>query len=157
MPTRCELKVPHAASPARALLIRQQTNQGADWVFAGAPEAPLRVNGRPVPIGMRVLRDRDALSVDGGSHWYFFSTERLAQMQPFEETPGAPPPLCPRCKCPVGDGTPSVRCPACGVVHHQTDDLPCWTGYEDERFETCATCDQPATLAAEYRWSPYTL
>jgi len=42
-----------------------------------------------------------------------------------------------------------VRCPQCGVWHHQSDELPCWV-----YSSSCSLCDHPTALDAGYRWIP---
>jgi len=112
------------------------------WVLTAAAAA--RVNGTPVFGGLRALRDRDEIRF--GARHLFFSTEELPRVVPFA---GAAEPVpCGRCRQPLAPGVASVRC-RCGVWHHQTDDLPCWT-YASH----CALCDQTTALDGSYRWSP---
>ena len=123
--------------------LRRVRGDAETFVVLGT--SAVRVNGAPLDVGIRVLRDRDELRVDGCR--VYFSTESLAELVPF---PGADRPVfCARCKLEISAGTPAVRCPACTVWHHQTDRLPCFT-YR----ETCSTCPQPSALDAGYRWSP---
>ena len=113
------------------------------WVLIGA--ARVRVNGAPLSVGIRVLRDRDELYFGGGQ--LYFSTERLACVTPF---PGSEQAChCPRCKQTIAAQSAAVQCPQCHVWHHQSDDLPCWT-----YSERCALCDQPTALNGSYRWAP---
>jgi hypothetical protein len=115
---------------------------GGLWVLTAA--AAVRVNGTPVFGGLRALRDRDELRI--GRRHLFFSTEELPRVVAFA---GAAEPVpCGRCRQPLASGDASVRC-RCGVWHHQTDDLPCWT-YASH----CALCDQTTALDGSYRWSP---
>jgi len=97
---------------------------------------------------MRVLEDKDEIRTAGAGS-LIFSTERRACVEPF---PGMDrPAMCPRCGTEIEVNTPAVRCPGCGVWHHQNIDneLPCWT-----YAETCATCDQPTDLGTDFRWTP---
>ncbi len=131
-----------------AALILGAGRQGEQevWVLLLREGTDLRVNGMPVLGGLRVLRDRDEIAV-GGSRLYF-STERLARVDPFpgiEERVVA----CPRCKQPIQPHTPSVRCPGCGLWHHQTEDLPCWT-----YSAVCSMCNQKTDLDAGFSWTP---
>ena len=129
--------------PAR--LLPAPAPGGENWVVLCDTSA-VAVNGVPVTLGIRVLADRDALTAPPVPP-VFFSTERLACVESFA---GAERPLtCPRCKDPVESGSKVVRCPQCGVVHHQTDELPCWT-----YAEHCALCPQPTALDGAYRWTP---
>jgi hypothetical protein len=113
------------------------------WVVVGPPA--VSVNGSRLDLGIRVLRDRDELRAGGGR--VFFSTETLAVVVPF---PGAgKPTFCPRCKLEIALGSPVVRCPGCGVYHHQSEEFPCWV-----YAPRCALCDHPTALDAGYRWVP---
>ncbi len=129
-----------------AILLRRQDTTAEAWVLMASPRSNVRINGTPVaPLGIRVLMDRDEICVNGTR--LFFSTEKLARVEPF---PGAHQPVsCPRCKQEIFKDTLAVQCPQCGVWHHQTDDLPCWT-----YSERCALCDQPTALDAGFRWTP---
>ena len=115
------------------------------WVLLAAPSLGVRVNGRPVVAGIRVLRDHDEI-VLGGSRC-FFSTERLARIESFPGADAAV--ICPRCKRPIQPATPAVRCPGCGTWHHQSDDLTCWS-----YTPTCALCEHVSALDAGFRWQP---
>jgi Zn finger protein HypA/HybF involved in hydrogenase expression len=116
------------------------------WTLLGGQEAALRVNGQPLALGIRALRDRDEISVAGQR--CFFSTEELALVVPF---PGmAQTVFCPRCKQKMEVGDPAVSCPHCRAWHHQSEKFPCWT-YEP----TCALCHvQSTALDAGYAWTP---
>jgi hypothetical protein len=133
------------AGPVLILGAGRETEQKT-WVLLAREKAEVRVNGTRVLGGLRVLRDRDEIAV-GGSRLYF-STERLARVEPFagpEERVVA----CPRCKQPMEPGTPSVCCPGCGLWHHQTEDLPCWT-----YSAVCSMCSQKTDLDAGFGWTP---
>jgi hypothetical protein len=116
------------------------------WSLLAGTAASLRVNGRELPLGIRVLRDKDAICVSG--RHLFFSSEELATVAPF---PGlAQPACCPRCKQKLEIGDASVCCPSCHAWHHQSEKFPCWT-YDS----TCAFCQSQATaLDAGYAWTP---
>jgi hypothetical protein len=131
-------------------LVRQAAND--TWILLAEPSAPVYVNGQAVPLGVRILRDRDEIRVGRMQPaTLFFSTERMASVEPF---PGADRAIhCPRCKTELAVGVPAVRCPnpQCGLWHHQApgSNLPCWT------YDTrCASCDQQTALDAGYRWTP---
>ena len=133
-------------SNGSTVILRRQAPDGESWVLMTAIKTSIRINGTPLPTGIRVLRDRDELWVDSMDR-IFFSTESLARVEPF---PGAGQPLfCPRCKQEIVKECPAVKCPQCQLWHHQCDDLPCWT-----YSERCALCDQPTELDAGYRWTP---
>jgi len=136
------------------LLVRRGGETVEEWVLMAGNGAGVRVNGEPVWLGLCVLRDRDEITLPGaepdGTHRCFFSTERLARVEPF---PGAPagPVYCARCKLPINRGDLAVQCsnPECGAWHHQSDEFPCWTYHTK-----CALCNQATELDAGYRWTP---
>ena len=134
---------PAAAGEAAPLRFHAAGNDA--WVLLAAPRVAVRVNGGALAAGIRVLRDRDEI-VLGGSRC-FFSTERLAQVEPF---PGAAGPVfCARCRQAVAQESAAVRCPGCGTWCHQREDLGCWT-YGPK----CPLCEQITPLDAGYRWEP---
>jgi len=133
-----------AVSVNSAGLLRSATEEEA-WILVGP--ASVRVNGHPLDTGIRVLRDRDEVRV--GASRAFFSTETLPTIVPF---PGERPALCPRCKLDILAGSPAVRCPRCRIWHHESEEYPCWL-YN----ASCANCDQPTALDADFRWSPWML
>ena len=134
------------AGAARVLLARGGEGDRGSWVAVAPTDGDVRVNGLPLALGVRALSDRDEIRVSGAGA-VFFSTEVLARSVPF---PGASHPVsCPRCMKPIETGVAAVRCPKCGVWHHSTDELPCWT-YNP----TCQLCDQVSALDAGYGWSP---
>jgi hypothetical protein len=139
--------------PRRILLMRSAQNCQDTWVLLSAADAGVRVNTRPLLLGACVLEDKDELTTAVGPTW-FFSTETVACVEPLPET--TTPAVCPRCRQEIAPREPIVRCPGCGVAHHQSQErgLPCWTGDPDAPFETCAQCDAPATLGGDFRWSP---
>ena len=83
---------------------------------------------------MRVLRDRDEILLpgiprndgeqadvaDAEPQRLFFSTERLAVVEPFPG--GAKAVFCSRCKQVIDSGHRAVRCPSgrCGLWHHES-------------------------------------
>jgi hypothetical protein len=127
------------------------------WILLAATHAgeTVRCNGMPLTAGLRILRDRDEIRLPGCEPVYF-STERLCRVVPYPAH--EKPVICPRCRQPLA-GT-AVQCPNvhCGAWHHQSAELPCWTGYVDEGrpFATCALCNRPTTLypEAEFVWTP---
>jgi hypothetical protein len=148
---------PEAADES-VYLQRADGRAGGDWHVLAPPGADVRVNGLPLRVGMRRLRDRDEILLRGAASGradtpaaarMFFSTERLAMVVVFPE--GKKTTRCARCKQPILPGSDAVQCPAetCLHWHHQSDELPCWT-----YAERCAMCDQPTQLDADYRWTP---
>jgi hypothetical protein len=116
---------------------------GREWVLCAPPTRGVQVNGLPLLAGIHVLEDRDEIAIDG--RCLFFSTEVLATM---EEYTGAAV-FCPRCKQAISTGQRVVRCPRCSAVHHQTEELPCFT-----YAPTCSLCPQLSDLNAGYQWTP---
>jgi hypothetical protein len=137
----------------QALLIHRQAPRGGTWVLIAASRDGVCINGQPLATGMRVLQDKDTIRLRGGD-WRFFSTECPARVAPFGATNA--PVACPRCKQEIREGDSVVRCPGCGVAHHQAEEegLPCWTGYPEQPFRSCALCDQQATLDGGFHWTP---
>lgn len=105
-----------------------------------------RINGLRIASGIRALEDRDEIRISG-LDGVFFSTESLAEIVAFRE--GDRPVACGRCREVISEGTPAVRCPGCGVWHHQSEEFPCWT-----YAERCACCEQATDLGTGYRWTP---
>ena len=129
-----------------ALLVRARGPDAATWVLIAGAGLGVSVNGLPLATGMRVVADRDEIRIPGVSCLYF-STESLARV---EEFCGSDQTLfCPRCKQKVEKGEAAVKCPACGVWHHQTEELNCWT-----YSEVCALCAQATDLNAGFLWTP---
>lgn len=135
-------------SSRAAVEIREAADR---WLLIADPLAPLAVNGQPIPLGLHVLRDRDEIRLADGPE-LFFSTEKLARVESYSGA--AQPEYCPRCKLIIGPEAgpavvPVVRCPECHVVHHQSDEFPCWT-----YAPTCALCSCPTEISENYRWTP---
>lgn len=130
--------------PASVLLLRTGATE-CTWVLIASPGAEVRVNGMPMAAGIRVLADRDEIRVSSAS--YYLSIESLARV---DELPASDQTLfCPRCKQEIDKGAAAVRCPGCGVWHHQTEELNCWT-YSD----VCALCAHPTEMNGSFRWTP---
>ena len=133
--------------PPEAALLRP-CDGGKGWVLLADPAtADVRVNGERLASGARVLEDRDGLLVN--SRRLFFSTERLARIEPLPQTAGQP--RCPRCQQDIATGHPAVRCPnpQCGARYHQSDELPCWT-----YARKCVVCGWPTEISDGYQWTP---
>ncbi len=132
------------------LIVRARSPRGrVRWVLLiGPTHAAMLINGQRVPIGARVLSNRDAIAV-GHGRTAFFSSEQRAQIEAFPD--GDARAFCIRCKLPLERGTPAVRCPSpeCGFWHHQSDELPCWL-YTAQ----CAACGYPTPLDSGLQWSP---
>jgi hypothetical protein len=123
--------------------------KGRKWIAIVPAGLQITHNGQPVAAGLRVLAHGDALAAANGAP-VFFSTEETAFIEAFA---GTEPVSCPRCKLEIVPGQPVVRCPDCGVFHHElADDRNCWT-----YASTCALCPRPTALDATLRWSPESL
>jgi hypothetical protein len=142
-------QVPVCASehaPSGPLPIVRLTGARGGWALLAAPGTGVRINGRRLPQGVRVLRDRDSVQW-GANPKMYFSTESLATVTPFRA--GERTAYCARCKQPVEDGTPSVACPTCSALYHETEPKPCFT-YAPH----CALCPQSTSADAGYNWTP---
>ena len=124
------------------------------WAFLTAPDARVLINGLPVPLGIAILADRDEIrfaatdeAPRGLLSPIYFSTERLAAVAayPADGRRGS----CPRCKQALTAGESAVCCPGCGLWHHATEALPCWS-----YGEHCAACPQATALDAGFQWTP---
>lgn len=136
---------PHPDDQLVALMRVSGTNTEV-WLLMAGRLTDVRVNGDDAGAGgLRVLCDRDEICLRGERR--YFSTETLARVSPMPAMD--PAPRCPRCHQAIATGTDAVRCPHCGIWHHRSEALPCWT-YAD----TCANCPQPTDLEAGYRWTP---
>jgi len=131
---------------AKVHLVRTGQENQCEWVILAAPEGNISINGFPLLLGMKVLRDRDEIRWSPNGFAYF-STEELAAVVNLPQ--GGRKIMCPRCKQEIIPETAAVRCPRCGVWHHQSDQLPCYT-----YSECCATCSRQTSLAAGYDWVP---
>jgi len=128
------------------LLVRARGHEAVTWVLVSGAGSRVSVNGSVIETGMRVVADRDEIRIAGGERLYF-STETLASVEQFAG--GDQTLFCPRCKQEIENGTKAVKCPGCGVWHHQTEELNCWT-----YSEVCALCAHATDLEAGFRWTP---
>jgi hypothetical protein len=141
---QCSHDAPAGDGARAGVLLRRVNDPPNTWVLLTASPA-LRLNGVPVPLGLAVLDDRDEIRLPELTAW--FSTETQAHVEPFPESPARG--FCPRCKQAIVAGSAAVRCPGCGLWHHASDDLPCWT-----YAATCSACAQETALDAGFRWTP---
>lgn len=118
---------------------------GRQWAALVADEPRVHHNGTRIAAGLRMLEHRDALAL-AGAESLFFTAEEPAFIEPFAATAAV---TCPRCRGEVHLGDNAVRCPSCGVMHHETVNRNCWT-----YAPTCALCSQPTALDAGLRWTP---
>jgi hypothetical protein len=136
---------PGTTSDKVARLIRADADGSRVWALVASRNSDIRVNGRAVLAGLRVLADRD--EIRNGGIQYFFSSETLATI---EELPSSERPVfCGRCRQQIAAGSPAVCCPGCGVWYNQSTDLPCFT-YADK----CTFCGHPTTLDSAFSWAP---
>ena len=116
------------------------------WLLIASAGTEASINGMPLVAGIRVLVDKDEVRVSSLDS-YYFSTETFAKVEEFPASDQAL--FCPRCKQEITQGALAVRCPACGVWHHETEELNCWT-YSD----ACALCAHPTEINGTFRWTP---
>jgi hypothetical protein len=129
-----------------AKLVRTDYAGSEVWALMSAPGAGVRVRCEELLSGLRVLCDRDEIRTRDGKQ-YFFSTEALAAVAPFENSEREV--FCGRCRQRIEAGAPAVRCPGCGIYYDQSAELPCWT-YAD----SCAICGRSTALNLGFAWSP---
>ena len=137
------------------LMRHNRQGGGATWTLYAGPAAKIAVNGTSLPMGMRTLRDRDSITIDGVCHMVYTAAS-TPRVRPF---PLIPPDddndtkvFCPRCGDPLETDQLAVLCPHCGVWHHEDASIEreCWT-----YGPTCVGCDtQGTTLDGEPAWTP---
>jgi len=134
------------SGPAMPQIIRTGPGPQA-WALISAPGSGVRVNGRSLVAGIRILSDHDEIQAGGAQ--FFFSAESPAVIEGF--TALDRPVFCARCRQPIDAGSPAVRCPGarCAIWYHQTAELPCWT-----YAESCGVCGQRTALDAGFGWMP---
>jgi hypothetical protein len=137
---------PGAARTTRVRIVCAVADGARAWALIAPPDAHIRVNGRAPLAGICVLADRDEIRTGDGEQ-YFFSPESLAAVEPFP--PQGRAVFCGRCRQPIEEGSPAVRCPGCGVWYNQSDALPCWL-YADR----CSICSHPTALDTGFTWVP---
>lgn len=138
---------PGEESPRPAAVLAPARRLGRDdWVLIDPGEDRVRIDGLPLPGGIRVLSDREEILLDGGTR-LFYSTDSIPRIEPFPE--GEKVLTCPRCTNRIEAGAAAVRCPACGVWHHQTEEFPCWL-----YAPNCAACSGATALDGVGRWTP---
>ena len=116
------------------------------WVLLAHQNCRVRVNGFAVRAGIRVLCDRDEISLPDSGR-VFYSTERLSSVVPFPGT--ARRVDCPRGLRQIHAGEPSVRCPQCDVWLHESGEFLCWT-----HAPQCPSCGGSTELDAGFSWTP---
>ena len=129
------------------LIVRRDRRDDAPWVLFTGALHQVRIGGFRVIGGLRALRDRDAIQVDGNPT-VFVTFKEPATVVPYPT--GATPVRCPRCTKMIEPDDPAVRCPGCEIWYHQIDEKrPCWT-----YGPTCRECDESTRLGDQESWSP---
>ncbi len=109
----------------QVVMRRVRLDDGERWALLTGPQARVRHNAKSVSLGLAILAHRDEIVVadpqGARRRRFYFSTERVARVEPAPE--GLPGP-CPRCKQLIQSGVPSVCCPSCRVWHHQFSGAP---------------------------------
>ncbi len=136
-----------AAASATAAAILCRASDAARWALLPRRSAGVRVNGRAVIGGLRLLRDKDEIVINDTR--LFFSTERLQRVEPYPDL--GRPSVCPRCRTRLEVSLPAVCCPGCGSWCHARPERPCWT-YD----RTCPVCSYPTDIDT-YTWTPAAL
>lgn len=145
VPSPASSRRPGGRRSGRLLRAMSEGAAGTEWVLVAPPEEQIAVNGLPLLAGIHSLGDRDEIGLAGES--VFFSTETLARIEAMPASQEVR--FCPRCKQAIEEASPAVRCPQCGLWHHQSETLPCWL-----YSSTCAMCPQDTDLEAGFRWTP---
>ncbi len=143
-------RIPPAA-PRGATLVPAGHPGRTEWHLLAGEASGIRVNGFEMAGGIRTLMDHDEIRVPGAGT-VFFSTERLAAVEPFPPTESGQAVSCPRCRQIIPAGEAAVQCPSCGIWHHGTEALPCWS-----YAPGCAMCGHPTPMDTGYRWTPEAL
>ena len=149
-PTRPVARATDKALPYRAYILQHSSPGGqARWMLYAGPDAAMAVNGQTMALGMRALRDRDEIRLGRSCH-LIFSTDAVPHVEPF---PGiGHEAICPRCWEPIEVGRAAVRCPRCGVWHHEDESIEraCWT-----HDPVCAADQTQGTrLDGTLNWTP---
>ncbi len=133
-------------APAAAFLLQTESDGQVGWIVIAGRESGISINGVPLLFGIKVLMDRDEIRWSPRCY-AFYSTEETAAVANLPQ--GGRIIFCPRCKQEIAPGASAVRCPGCGIWHHQSEELPCYT-YAD----ICATCTRKTRLDRGYDWTP---
>lgn len=140
----------HALGERRASFYRATpTPETEALLLLCEPDGSFAVNGEPVRTGVVALANRDEIRLPTGERVYV-TTERTASIETY--TPAGDEQIrCPRCRKFFEAGDAVVRCPAdgCGVLHHQTERLPCFT-----YTPRCAVCERSSELGGGPSWTP---
>jgi len=123
--------------------------EGNKFVLVSGEES-VRVNGRSVPGGIRLLEDRDEILYNKGRVHLFFSEQSAIKVESFHPRDGKAI-RCPLCGDLIREGDSVVRCPRCNLIFHQTEERPCW-----QSADLCPTygCGQSTDLENQSLWCP---
>jgi hypothetical protein len=132
--------------PAYVVRHAHKNASGQDgWLLLTSGQIRVSINGDRLDLGIRALRDKDEIRANEST--MLFSNDQLARVLLF---PGIGRPCkCPRCQLEIEIGSPAVRCPSCGIYHHQSEDSPCWT-----YAEKCTICGRSTSLGEGSLWTP---
>ncbi len=143
------VKATHSkTAKARSVIVVPTNGEGRDvsWSVLWGRSKKIKVNGLRMATGIRALMHGDEIKV-GDNRPIYFSAESLARIETFEGS--EEPMVCPRCKQTIEPGAAVVRCPGCSVIHHETDELNCWSF-----APKCSMCDNPTGIDEGFQWVP---
>ncbi|KYK22071.1 hypothetical protein AYK24_02780 [Thermoplasmatales archaeon SG8-52-4] len=98
------------------------------------------------PFSLSVIRDKDEISYNGQR--LYFTEEQVAKIELKQNDTVI---FCPRCKDLIKKMTEVVRCPACGLLYHesQKEAKNCWS------YDSRCICGHPTKF--ELSWKPPTI
>lgn len=110
--------------PGGPVVFPSGTAADGTWLLLAPVDAGIAVNGELVRLGLVALRDRDEIRLGSGERLYFAAEDAPVVVPLIAPAPGL---RCARCRRLLVVGEPIVRCPdtGCGLVHHETAELPC--------------------------------
>jgi hypothetical protein len=134
----------------RSLLISSGTiGNSLEWLLFLPPDSTgqspdVKLNGVTIIAGLVHLNNKDFLR--SATAECFFTTQRLQALSTYEGKAVS----CPRCRLQIVEGTRVVVCTQCRAVHHQNEEMACWTF-----AETCTLCSERVDLESRtYGWTP---
>ena len=134
----------------RAILVKAGGGDHGQYVLICGLDKDVSVNGTKLFTGIKTLNHQDEILLLQTARRFYYSTERLPTSEIFPGEEGRSL-ICPRCRQEIKPGDQVVRCPQCGIYHHQYEELPCWN-----YCEKCSICDQD-TRRADYGFHPMQL